>query len=1331
MRGNYLKRAGAALTAMALVVTSLCSAGGVVSAEINTADFAVSQQQKFAEPEMKYKPYARWWLAEGSHTDQTLKESIQELYEDGFGGIEFVTLDESAYLDDATYGWGSPEWVHDSKLIIEECQRLGMSVSMTGGTNWSTANLTNITPDQQEASQELSYVTVEVAPGETFSGNLPQCKLPDGVTKQTLKQVVGIQVTEKGSATDSFMPGQFVPTKLDLESSVNLTGSVKDEDQDGVYELAYTNDSNLPVLVFAFYQHGTGESYKPAATGQSYTINYLSTTGADALIQYWDQNVLTDDVKQVISKIDECSMYMDSLELRARGVNTTGQLWCDEMFDEFQSRSGYDLTKYLPFLILQNAGGRVSSVLNTGGNFGNALVYTYEAADEQDREIAVKLQNDFYQTMTELYTENCLNRLKDWLHQHNMKLRAENSYGKTLEISQPIEALDYVETESFEFFTDLDLFRGMSGGAHLFDVRYSSETGANRWVNYYWNNDYYRQIFYMQYAAGIQKMVTHGYSSEYGPDGRVSWPGYEGMKDMYSERFNKRQPASIDYEEFYKHLTRIQKVLESGVPQMDIGILRTDYAYNNGSYTKNYPVRLDNYDNYVHNNKGFYWKDMTLQNQGYTYEYFSPHLLTNDKISCEGGLVNADGVGYQALIVMQDELPYDSAVQLLEWAKSGLPVVFVNHVVEEIGNDWEKRNTIAASTTGSNDGRDAGLEKVVAQIKEQPTVKTVDTQDQTDEALKALGVYPRAEYVEPNANLLSVMRKADDATYLYVYHYMYEDEAPYQSQISVDGVFQPYLLDTWSGEVSKVPDFEVKDGRTILNVKLDPGEIMVFALEPQAAPANSIVSTDNVYKVMDVDGQTVLAVTNSGKASATFSDGTVFTQEVSAPQSVTLSNWSLVVDSYEPGEKQIRTAKTEETGVTSTEVTYTTKHVMKDAGSLSKLVPWKDIPAIGAEVSGVGTYTNTFTLPQDWDNTTDGLTFDAQSYCGGTVSIQVNGAKIPVNMDRSTVDISDYVHQGENTIKVRVTTTLRNRMIVQGYSGWNLSSANPINKVEPDDYGMTGETKLVAYTKVPVPKLNVDKGILNKVIQYAQAKKADKSFENVIELVQKSFNAALENAQSVAADASVGQDAVDAAWKKLMNEIHKLGFVIGDKTSLSLLIDTAQGYHSQIDKYTPATAEPFTMQLSAAKAILADGNTMQDEVSAAENNLLNAMMELRFKADKSILNQLLAEANGIDTDRYTQTSVQTFHSAKEEAERVANDLTLTEQDQPKVNCAAETLRRAINGLTTEAIPVQGDSALSASGQIPKTGESAAFPVAIFLLLAAGACVMTKKHGNSR
>ena len=75
------------------------------------------------------------------------------------------------------------------------------------------------------------------------------------------------------------------------------------------------------------------------------------------------------------------------------------------------------------------------------------------------------------------------------------------------ELSQPIKSVDYVETESLEFFSELDRFRGQAGGAHLYDKLYSSETGAIFSGNYLYNNDYFRQIFYTQFAAGVQRTV--------------------------------------------------------------------------------------------------------------------------------------------------------------------------------------------------------------------------------------------------------------------------------------------------------------------------------------------------------------------------------------------------------------------------------------------------------------------------------------------------------------------------------------------------------------------------------------------------------------------------------------------------------------------------------------------------------------------------------------------------------------------------------------------------------------------------------------------------------
>ena len=99
------------------------------------------------------------------------------------------------------------------------------------------------------------------------------------------------------------------------------------------------------------------------------------------------------------------------------------------------------------------------------------------------------------------------------------------------------------------------------------------------------------------------------------------------------------------------------------------------------------------------------------------------------------------------------------------------------------------------------------------------------------------------------------------------------------------------------------------------------------------------------------------------------------------------------------------------------------------------LIPWKDIEQVGPTVSGVGTYSNTFTLPDSW-SAQNRLMFQADSFCGGTAAIFVNGKQVDVNIDTCTADLTGVVTPGENTIEVRVTSSLRNKFLPEGYPGW-------------------------------------------------------------------------------------------------------------------------------------------------------------------------------------------------------------------------------------------------------------------------------------------------------
>ena len=412
---------------------------------------------------------------------------------------------------------------------------------------------------------------------------------------------------------------------------------------------------------------------------------------------------------------------------------------------------------------------------------------------------------------------------------------------------------------------------------------------------------------------------------------------------------------------------------------------------------------------------------------------------------------------------MEDELPYEAAEKLLQWAKDGLPVVFVNNASEIVANnDVTKDNTVAAGTTGSNDGNEEALEEIVKEMKTLSNVKTVEAESDAYEALQELGVYPRVQYKEANAKLLPVMRSAENVDYLYLYHYMYEDEENYEGDVSLDGNYEPYVLDTWSGDVDNVQNVSYESGRTVIHVDLAPGETMVLALKHSEGELDNVV--EDTEKAEERPAEEIAENTEENVTEdTTMSEKTEENGEQNLPQDgaekdLSLTDWALVVDSYEPGEKITRTEENEDTGVTTTEATYTTNHVEIDVGTLSELISWKDIDKIGEKVSGTGTYTTTFTLPEKWSDTGK-IQFQADSFQGGTAAVWINDTKVPVNMDRRTADLTPYVQLGENTITVRVTSSLRNVMIVQGYeAGWVFGAP------EPDDYGMTGETKLL-YTE--------------------------------------------------------------------------------------------------------------------------------------------------------------------------------------------------------------------------------------------------------------------------
>ena len=270
----------------------------------------------------------------------------------------------------------------------------------------------------------------------------------------------------------------------------------------------------------------------------------------------------------------------------------------------------------------------------------------------------------------------------------------------------------------------------------------------------------------------------------------------------------------------------------------------------------------------------------------------------------------------------------------------------------------------------------------------------------------------------------------------------------------------------------------------------------------------------------------------------------------------------------------------------------------------------------------------------------------------------------------------------------------------------NIEVLNPLNPNELIDGTLLNNLNnniqegyyswISADTNYPVFKINVktDKTGLKIALDLANVI-TDKDLENVVPVVVNEFKQARDQANEVYNDASASQDKVDAAFDRLASIMQKLEFFKGDKTALKAFIDKVSGLEAV--KYTEATWTPFNDALTEATDVYNDENAMQEEVNNAYNELVTAFLNLRLIPDKSLLEDLINKANGLNSANYTKATFDGLTKALNEAKAVFDNQNAT---QTEVDNVKDVLAKAIVNLQTVKTPVNnGDTTVSV-----KTGD---------------------------
>ncbi len=886
--------------------------------------------QSFSHADISERTDVRWWMASGMHTDETIREELHAMHKAGFSGVELCQLADHT-IDETVYGYGGAQWENDVKLILNTALDLGMSVSLTSGAGWSTANVPGLDPDSQAANQCVVLLKEDVGAGCCRPGAIP--------TSEKLRKKATFlgAVALRKADTDVYCPdGYVVLTKYVQNGTLHWQAPA-----DGDYTVMY------------YFVQGTAHKVSPAVC-DSFTINYFDRRGVEALKEYLCENVLNDEPLNAKIKAGDVQYFMDSLEYND-GAGIT--VWTETFAQEFYRRKGYDI---LPYLFLAEHAPSTS----IWGWYDNAdLIGTNTLTDLA---MTKRILNDIFDVQTKLYLEEFIAPFRAWLNERGITLRVQISYGKNLEISEPIWAVDRPETENRNQKNQPDLYRLWSGGAHLQNKVLSAETGGLDNSNYNYTDQRHLQEAYHLYAVGCARLIWHIWSSQYGPN--PVWPGYEGgdgMQQFY--KFGLREPSYDGYASFNDHLGRVQKLLRAGKPAVDVGMSYIKYGQ--------HLVYADARD-WLADHDPMFFPSMTLQEHGYTYDYFNPALLKAEGVTFDAETKTVEPAGYRALVLWQKELSLVGADVITSLAKDGLPIVVVNGAA------------VRSPYQGEDDG---ALAAFLDQIKTLPNVRTVPTADDVLSALRELGITPYTAFDAPNRCLLTQTRRDGDNRLIYVYNYEGtphpSDRTAFQTEFSLDGTFAVSQMDAWTGKITPVPSV-IANGKTTFPVSISAGDVALYCLEPIAEDTATAV---------------------------------VPTIEKMAPYPIT--DWSLTVESWTPTEDLLTRTETL-LGVTTTEYAYRTEK-REIHTSLPTLTTWDNVPCIGKTVCGKGVYTAKF----HWDGTHDGAYLDF----GETVQsfrVRINGIDCdPVNRNVPLLDITEQLRTGENTVDIFYSSNLNNVQI--------------------------------------------------------------------------------------------------------------------------------------------------------------------------------------------------------------------------------------------------------------------------------------------------------------
>ena len=992
-------------------------------------------KKSFATPTSEDLPWVRWNFPPETADLSELEKQLVELKAAGIAGVEI--------------GQGGEPTLTQIEGLLKKGNELGIKISLKYKTGAPIPG--NFSIKHEFARKTLSASDTLLSAGKAFADSLPG--------KGAILAVHAYRVS-KMPAKDSKL------LTIDQSTRINLTDQILAGKSKGYFgkPMAAHLTWSAPV------GEGTWALIVIRMVGVDPQPEVFSKEGTQLLIQgyeaYWTPSI------KALLKQNAGDIFIDSHSID--GFGAPSDVWSSNMASDFKEQVGYDLMLHLPALIDPG----IDRVWGPRGG-GMDIKHYYKYVDQSD----VRIRADYNKVRTQLFVENRIKPFSDWAHGYNLALRLQPEDVPTVNTPDQLDVtyfLDRPEHETLSSGDQIDVYRPMASANHISgNTWYSNELAAARSLNY---AQTFQDILVRQnknFASGQSKGVYHVYPYTHNP--KSVWPGYNTFGEgNFSNSWGPRNPIwAADALMINTWLARNEQVLKQGRAKIDVAVYMQNYSFPAPFVAGEGNIR--------------FWKDLSLQEHGFTWDYLNPTLMTLSQVFVSNQRLYEAGPAYKAFVLnghlqagsvynpAKNTLPLAIAQKLVAYAKQGLPIVIVG--------------PLPSRTPGNTPGDDAKLKSLLTELQNQKSVYSVATEKEVPVYLKSIGVLPGAAPEKPSS--LMSMRRFDSASgtnYYFLYNqgddqipptgYSTEERyknlqgtpgnifeepktmrskgatygtkigVPLAQKITLEGAGQPFILNAWSGEIIPIAHYQRIGNRVTVDIRLDVDESMLIGISVNPtrlgltsnSPYVQSTTAEGVHSL--ANGQFAIFASQAGKYASTLSNGKKVISQIPASLAkidLTGGNWQLSVEDWKPANPY---------GSTGPASIATDKS--KVQLTLNGLQTWPDIAEL-KNASGLGTYTYVFELPKEWNSAKQGARL-ALGQVVDTFTLKVNGTAVAIDQISAQVDVSNTLKPGKNTIEVRVATTLNNRLVA-------------LNKAAADrgiiqEYGLVGPVILQPYSKV-------------------------------------------------------------------------------------------------------------------------------------------------------------------------------------------------------------------------------------------------------------------------